>query len=607
MTHKNPDNPLGHHGGELPDYSEESIKTPVKEPWLKDPRKKKFVQRIALALILLLVLVPAYKQAKEWRASFLMKKSGEAFALGDSQRGISQLKQALALAPGSSRIQHAVELYNARSGDAESLDKLIKRMKSGGSDNQELLGIAEVAAMRDRKDLAHEALGRLPQNAGNRDFLRRSLLEASLKAREASALEAADLCISRSGEAPTRDDSGYLRIQAALNLLSTADETQTPRSLDLIQGVIADHSRASVAAWRIMAQLLMAPPHGVVVPDEVKESGQMAGILHSLSGWKSSDELLAADLAIKANPDAKPDIAKRLIKGRQLSPRAAQLDLARWLNGRGFQKEVIEMAGTEKPLTDTDWLLIVLDAKCSLGDLNDIPKMLSSPAGLGIQEAVRHLYLAKVAMMKGDQTTADAEWSNVGASLHLEKPETLAYIAGYEEQIGVLDRAAQTYREMADRETTKVNGLVGLIRCQPRDASAKKLIPIYVELLAAVPDNQDAACDLAYLRLLAKEDVPEAAASAEKLYTSQPNTLTRISTAALGRIRVGDAKGAMEVYRDKAIDWDSTPAPWKSVRIAVLNASGQSADAAKLKGSIDPKILRPEERELLAPSRNDSK
>jgi tetratricopeptide (TPR) repeat protein len=607
MSHKHPDNPFGQHGGELPDYSEEAVKAPVKESWAKDPRKKKFVQRAFITLLLLLALVPAYKQAKEWRASSLMKKSGEAFALGDGQKGLALLKQALALAPGSPRIQYAVELYNARSGDAESLDKLIRRMKSGQSDDQELLGIAEVAAMRDRKDLAHEALCLLPSKSAKRDFLRRSLLEASLKAREGSPLEAADFCLRRSEEAPSKDDSGFLRIQSALNLLSSGDEAQIPHSLDLIQGVIGDRSKASLAAWRIMTQLLLAPPRGIVVPDEVKQAGRMAAILPSLSGRSEGDELLAADLAIKANPDSKPQIAEKLIKVRQLSSRAAQLDLARWLNGRGFQKEVIRMAGADKPATDTDWLLVVLDAKSSLGDLDDIPKMISSPAGAGIQEGVRHLYLAKVAMTKGDKATADSEWANVGASLHLEKPEILAYIAGYEEQIGVLDRAAQTYRELANREETQVNGLVGLIRCQPQDASAKQLIPIYVELLAAVPDNQDASCDLAYLRLLAKEDVPEAAAIAEKLYQSQPNTLTRISTMALGRLRTGDARGALEVYHDKVIDWDSAPAPWKAVRVAVLNAGGETAEAGKLTVSINPKVLRPEERELLAPLHKDSK
>lgn len=72
-------------------------------------------------------------------------------------------------------------------------------MKTGDSDDQELLGIAEISAMKDRRDVAREALGLLSLKSGKKGFLRRSLLEALLTARERSPLEAADLCIRRAG------------------------------------------------------------------------------------------------------------------------------------------------------------------------------------------------------------------------------------------------------------------------------------------------------------------------------------------------------------------------------------------------------------------------
>jgi hypothetical protein len=600
MTNQSPESPFHQNGQELPDYSEESLRPPVQDSWFKDPRKRKTTLRLALALLVLLCLVPLYRGLKEWRASSLMGKSGEAFAIGDSAKGVSLLKQALALAPGSLRIQHAVELYNARAGDEAYLEKLIARMKSGGSDDQELMGIAEISAMKDHRDVAREALGLLSRKSGKKGFLRRSLLEASLTARERSFPEAADFCIRRAGEAPSREDAGYLRTQAALDLLSLRDAPDTPRILDLLHGVISEKNAASIAAWRIMAQLLLAPPQGISIPNASAESMSLFGVFKSLPGVKPSDELMAADLAIKGDPSTKEAVVARLVKGRRLAPRDAQLDLARWLNGRGCQKEVIAMAGTDRPANDTDWLLIVLDAKSALGELKDISPMLATPAGSGIQDAVRHLYLARIAMMNGNDTLAEEEWRSVGASLHLEKPETLAYIAGYEEQIGAYERAARTYREIADREATKVNGLVGLIRCQPRDASAKKLIPFYEELEVALPDNQDVACDLAYLRLLAMEDVALAAASAEKLYLAQPNALTRLSTAALARLRTGNATGAMELYRDKEIDWNGAAAPWRAVRYAVLRANHMDREAALIRDSIDPNQLRPQERELIA-------
>lgn len=120
MTHRNPQSPFHQNGDELPDYSDESLRPPVQDSWFKDPRKRKTMLRLALALIVLLCLVPLYRGLKEWRASSLMGKSGEAFAIGDFEKGVSLLKQSLALAPGSLRIQHAVELYNARAGDEAS-------------------------------------------------------------------------------------------------------------------------------------------------------------------------------------------------------------------------------------------------------------------------------------------------------------------------------------------------------------------------------------------------------------------------------------------------------------------------------------------------------
>jgi len=599
MTNPSQESPFHQNGQELPDYSEESLRPPVQDSWFKDPRKKKTMLRLVLTLIVLLCLVPLYRGLKEWRASSLMGKSGEAFAIGDSAKGVSLLKQALALAPGSLRIQHAVELYNARAGDEAYLEKLIARMKSGGSDDQELMGIAEISAMKDHRDVAREALGLLSRKSGKKGFLRRSLLEASLIAKDHSFLEAADFCIRRAGEAPSREDAGYLRTQAALDLLSLRDAPDTPRILDLLHGVISEKNAASIAAWRIMAQLLLAPPQGISIPNASAEAMSLSGVFKSLPGVKPSDELMAADLAIKGDPSTKEEVVARLVKARRLAPRDAQLDLARWLNGRGCQKEVIAMAGTDRPANDTDWLLVVLDAKSTLGDLRDIPRMLATPAGSGIQDAVRHLYLARIAMMNGEVSVAEEEGRTVGASLHLEKPGTLAYIAGYEEQIGAYERAARTYREMADREETKVNGLVGLIRCQPRDASAKKLIPFYEELEVALPDNQDVACDLTYLRLLAKDDVVAAAAKAEKLFLAQPNALTRLSTAALGRLRTGDANGALEIYRDKEIDWNGAAAPWRAIRCAVLKANGQQAEARNLEIGIEAAQLRPEERELM--------
>ena len=154
---------------------------------------------------------------------------------------------------------------------------------------------------------------------------------------------------------------------------------------------------------------------------------------------------------------------------------------------------------------------------------------------------------------------------------------------------------------MADRKETQVPGLIGLIKCQPRTASAASMIPIYEELLAASPDFSEASGDVTYLKLLVGEDIPESAATAEKLLAAEPNSLPRISTAALGRLRLGDARGALALYEGKVVDWTVAPEPWKVVHIAVLRANGDTDGAAMQSATLIPSVLRQEERELLNP------
>lgn len=588
---------------ELPDYSEESEDSgAAAPPWFADPKKRRWILRGLVVLVLLLVAPPLYRVAKEWRSAMLIREAGTAFALGDSARGIGLLKQALSLAPGSEKVVQAVELHNARAGDQASLAKLLERMRAGGSDADELLGLAELGAGGSKAgmdDVSREALGRLPKDLPVKQALRRSLIEASLLARQGDLSRAADSCLVAALGFP-KADAARLRLQAAMYLLAKPSAESRRKAVDLLKEVLAGNTGASLPAWRLLARIALLPSGQSPVHLTTAEVEMLIKILPSLKESGSSDEFLSADMEILHDPSVKDVVVKRMMSRYQSAPRPEMLDTAKWLNRGGFHKEVVVFAGRELPLKDTDWLLVVMDAQSAEGNWNEIMRMLDFPAASGIPDAVKHLYRARIAMISGNKALSEEEWRNVGGALNLEKTETLAYIAGYEEQIGEISRAARTYRELANRSETKVPGLVGLIRCQPRSASALSLIPLYEELLVAQPGNPEATCDITYLRLLTKRDTAESAALAGKLLIEQPDSLPRISTAALGRLRSGNPKGALDIYRDKEIDWTAAPEPWKAVRCAVLKANGQGEQAAFLAGSISQSLLRPEEKELLS-------
>ena len=595
---KNPSS--GNGSAELPDYEQEVVHAPpMREGWFSNSQSRKKLLRL-LALILILAAVPpVYRWIKNVRAESLLAKSSKAFALGDGQQGIEFLKQALALSPGNLVIQQSVELYNARAGDLPSREKLLARMRAGGSGKEELLGLADLEANSGHPEVVAEILGHMPANISSKEGLRIALIESAMAAYQGSLANAAAICFSEKASSLGKEDRDLLRTKGALYLLSENDTEARNQAEKVLMEVIRAKTEASLPAWRIMTSLALdpsGPERGLQSADQMAE---LIRLFPSLIASGSKDRLLLADLKIKAEPASQPRVVAALSKENRNAPRAEKLEFTRWLNAKGLYQEVISFAGPDLPRSDTDWLLVVLDAQGALGHWQEMAGMMETPAGAGIPDAVKHLYLARTALMNGNQTAADEEWRHVGGTLHLEKPETIAYIAGYEEKIGEHSRAIRAYRELADRKETRLPGLIGLIRCQPRTASATTLIPLYEELLSVQPSNTDATCDLTYLKLLKPRDYQEAPAIAEKLLTEQPNSLPRISTAALGRLRSNNAQGALALYHDKAIDWAAVPEPWKVVYCAVLKANGHTAEATQLEASLHPSQLRPEERALL--------
>lgn len=589
------------HGAELPDYpaGEEAVtRLPGSRSWI--------LRRWRTVLLGALLVISApflYRGVKSWRAERLLIASEKARAYGDDQTALLRMKQALALAPGNKRIQRAVELYNARSGDRASLEKIRARMISGDSDSSEILGLAEIlASIRDVPG-AESALSRLPSHPGRTERLRSAMIRAALAAQAGTPADGADLCLKEAAATGTdRVDAGQLRTRAALYLLSTREPTSLKKAMDLLLGVAAERTSASPSAWRTAAQICRIPDtvsSGVATKEDIV---RLAALYAQMPDRQPSDELLDADLEILIDPAHRDPLVKKLSLSRARSPRSDQLDYARWLNGHGLSGEVIRFSGADRLNGDTDWLLIVLDALSSRREWGKVEELLNSPSGAGLPESVRHLYLARAAMMQGKSAMEDREWSEVASALHLEKPETLAYIAGYEEQIGLTDQAERTYREMALRKETRLKGLLGIIRCQRSDVPASRMIPLYEELLAESPGFRDAEGDLAYLRLLCWYDVPGSTSTSESLLVAQPDSLARISAVALARLRSGNPTAALDLYSGKTVEWTRAPFPWRAVRVAVLRANGKTAEADSLAATVDPVRLRPEERTLMTPT-----
>ena len=560
-------------------------------------------RRVLLGALLLLVVVSValptvYRTLKNWRAQHLIHQSWDAFAIGDAELGHQLLREASQLSPGNLLLQRTAEMYQAWQGDGSALQKISDRVHSGHSDTDELLGFAELISATGRQQELSETLARLPKNLPPGESLRRELLEAAMIAKKGDISGAASFCFSKAPLSPP----GYaarLNTKGAFYLLDLHHAESTRRAIEILQNVARSGNPSSLAAWRSLANLVLSPPPEVKEVLSHREIDAMATQLPLLHGAASSDRLKVAEMQIRSDPLQTESVLNRLMAVYAKADPREMLDLAWWLNARGYFSQAITFAGDERPRQDTAWLMVLLDAKDSLGQREDIPQLLGSKAAEGLPEAIKYMLLARNAMKKGDQAEAEEDWGNVDGALHLETSATLENLAKFEEHIGALDHARSAYREMTGRDDSKSEGLQGLIRLQPPDASAESLIPLYEELLQASPKSKDALEGLTYLKLLAGEDIPKASTDARKLLAEQPDSISRISIAALACLKCGDFHGAAEIYEGKPIDWTTVPEQWRVIRSAVLRASGNVSSAESLAAIIDQSKLRPESLLLL--------
>ena len=225
--------------------------------------------------------------------------------------------------------------------------------------------------------------------------------------------------------------------------------------------------------------------------------------------------------------------------------------------------------------------------------------MLDADTIIGLSDSIRLLFLARAAEKSGDRVQADESWREMQNGLAYEKPEVVSFIAAYALRIGERDQAIKAYTALSHRKETALEGFLGLIRCWPPNTPAAKLLPLYQEFTDSFPTLAEARSDQTYLKLLTGEKIAATAAIAKEFYDNTPPSLAALSIAALGMLKSGNAAEAEALYKGKTISWLSAPAPWKTVRAAVLYEIGKKKEADEIARTINKSQLRPEERALL--------
>ena len=574
---------------ELPDYEidHHSHHSPVHflRSLLGDIRARIVLALLISSLLLWVAIPPAYHRIKVWRAMGFLAQSEVAANEGNIPKSISLMRRAILMAPNEEAIFRKVRLFNASLGDASALNSLQRLMLEKQANTEELLTLAEQSIKAKNTVIAKAAM----EQVQDHHSARKVIVQMRFLEEEGNLKGALDLARKELPNLTPEDQDKLLLATAEMTL-----KTDVKASREILLQLVDKNSATGIAALRLLAAQTLAQRGIEFLKSDKTADKLLAHPLHT-----ADDNLLALDLRLLENPAAKPALLAQTMAERSSSPPDDALAFARWLNRRLHYEASVEFIGRERAVSQSDWLLLYLDALAGLERWNDIFTMLDAETIIGLSDSIRLLFLARAAEKSGDHDKADQSWREMQLGLAYEKPEVVSFIAAYALRIGEREQAIKAYTSLSHRKETALEGYLGLIRCWPQNTPAEELLPLYQEITESFPMLAEAKNDQIYLKLLTNDRPATTAAIANEIYNTTPQSFATLSINALGMLRTGKPAEADALYKDKNISWLSAPPQWRVVRAAVLYAIGKKKEADEITRTINKSQLRPEERALL--------
>jgi len=574
---------------ELPDYEidHHSHHSPVHflRTLLGDIRARIVLALLISSLLLWVAIPPAYHRIKVWRAMGFLAQSEVAANEGNIPKSISLMRRAILMAPNEEAIFRKVRLFNASLGDASALNSLQRLMLEKQANTEELLTLAEQSIKAKNTVIAKAAM----EQVQDHHSARKVIVQMRFLEEEGNLKGSLDLARKELPNLTPEDQDKLLLATAEMTL-----KTDVKASREILLQLVNKNSATGIAALRLLAAQTLAQRGIEFLKSDKTADKLLAHPLHT-----ADDNLLALDLRLLENPAAKPALLAQTMAERSSSPPDDALAFARWLNRRLHYEASVEFIGRERAVSQSDWLLLYLDALAGLERWNDIFTMLDAETIIGLSDSIRLLFLARAAEKSGDHDKADQSWREMQLGLAYEKPEVVSFIAAYALRIGEREQAIKAYTSLSHRKETALEGYLGLIRCWPQNTPAEELLPLYQEITESFPMLAEAKNDQIYLKLLTNDRPATTAAIANEIYNTTPQSFATLSINALGMLRTGKPAEADALYKDKNISWLSAPPQWRVVRAAVLYANGNKREADEIARTINRSQLRPEERALL--------
>ena len=547
----------------------------------------KWIAAISAVLVVFGGARPAFHWFKSSRATQLAVSANTLVVSGNLKDAADKFRAALQLDPVNyDALRGAAQLASrVRRPEALGLwEQVVKSPRATVADRQ---GYVEEALRAGRPRLVAGIIDRLLKEDPGAKTLGLASQFARSAGESAKAIQFARLAVKNS----PNDDAA--RLQLATLLAASGDKTQRTEA----QMILWSLSRTS-GTYRQAAIEGLASAPGLSEAERL----QVLQLLQNLTPENLKDALLAADVRLQLPMADAHQIYDETIARWNHGSVSELVDLARWLNLHQQFERVLSLFPLEKALNNNQLLLARLDALAALKRWNEIDALLSR-GDLTLDPSVLECFRAKSAQEQNAGLDAQLHW-NRAMSLAGTDPTKLRTVAEFAELSRAAAVALKAYEQLAKSPDHAALAYRGIERLSG-EAGDTIVQRAAAEKIKALTGNEpNAVAQLAYINLLAGNDIEASAATARQLVQKYPDRVSFRVIAALGCLRQHNSELALQQFKAPAgappIDWNKTPAPWRAVYAAVLTANDQADAAREIIKAIPMNQLSADEQALIA-------
>jgi len=554
---------------------------------------KRFRTRlIIIATVLLLLLAaliggkPIYHWGKRWRARQLAAQAEAALDAGRWEEASGKARAAYQLTveePAALRAVARVEGTTGQPAEAISFWQHLDQMHA--------------LTLRDRQyeadDLLHS--GDLPGAAAQNQIL------LAQSPNDPAILRQAARIASAAGDYPNglqyathalaaAPDNLEGKLLLALLKLHARDQPTRQAGLDSALQLTQDQGNNGLQALVYLASMRELPP---------ADAPTVIARLRAHPLATEDQRLLALDVQIHIQPDARASIIDHAFAQYQNADPLKKRAFALWLNSHGLYDRTLDLIPLADATRRRDLLLVYLDALAALKRWSDIENILAQK-DVALDDFYTELFLARSAIELGQSTIASLHWTRAHQAA-APSVEEMWYLGEYAEKIGQTDQAQRAYDSLKNNATTARPACEALLRLAQKTGDDQTVRQILAEMHQRWPHDDAVSNDAVYFNLLKGADLKADLATARDLVERSPASLAHRTTLALAYYRLNDGPSALGVYSGLQIPWDQVPANNRAVYAAVLGLAGNAGRARSEAGAVRVAELRPEERQLIQP------